>query len=169
MLGVRSMADQSWRGLLPGVSAVRHAEAEIVKLAHVDRIEGLRAGVDEVAGNVSEIVIHVVRLGEHIELVEVADPLALDQARYRAARNRQGPRLHRLVFRSDVAVANNVGSPDRADAEASIYLVRHKLGRHEKDLTRRPAVEHLFEGSIVFWTEGSEGRGERAGRNSRHH
>jgi hypothetical protein len=41
-----------------------HAEAEIVELGHIDRIEGLRAGIVEIAGDVGEVVVDVVFLGE---------------------------------------------------------------------------------------------------------
>ena len=77
------MPGHARRGLFPGVAGLGHAETEIVELAHIDRGEGLRAGIEEVARDVGKIVVDVVFLGEDIELVEIADALALDQARYR--------------------------------------------------------------------------------------
>ena len=40
------------------------------------------------SGNVDQIVIHAVALGESVELVKVADPLGLDQRRNLASRDR---------------------------------------------------------------------------------
>src|SRR4051812_48458647 len=129
-----------WR-FLPRIAGLRHAETEVIELGHIDRVESLRAGVVEITRYVSEVVVHAVLLGEHIELIEIADALALDQARHRAARDRQRLRLHRLVFRGDVSVADDVSAPDRAYAEAGVRPARHELGRHEEDLTRRPAID----------------------------
>src|SRR6188768_3489409 len=63
------------RDLLPGAAVARHLEAEIVKLRHIDRVEGLGARVGKVARNVDEVVVDAVALSEGIELVEIADPL----------------------------------------------------------------------------------------------
>ena len=54
------MADQAGRGLLPGIASLGQTEAEVVKLTHIDRVEGLRAGVDKIGRDVSKVVVHVV-------------------------------------------------------------------------------------------------------------
>src|SRR3990172_11466498 len=95
------MSRHARRDLLPRIAGLCHAEAEIVELGHIDGVEGLRAGVVKIARYISEVVIHAVLLGEHVELVEIAYALALDEARDRAARDRQCLRLDPPVFPGD--------------------------------------------------------------------
>ena len=58
------MADHArWR-LLPGIAGLGQAKAEVVELAHIERVKGLRAGVDKSGRNVSEVVVHAIATGE---------------------------------------------------------------------------------------------------------
>src|SRR5690606_3589038 len=108
---------------LPGIARRRKIVADIEQLAHVDRIEGLRAGIGEVPGDISKVVVDPVTPGEQVELVEVADSLTFDQARHRPPGDGQRPRLHGLVLRIDPAVANDVSAPNGVDAETVVDLL----------------------------------------------
>ena len=76
------------RYFLPIVAGAGELETEIAELRHIDRVEGRGARVGKISGNVDQIVIHAVALGESVELVKVADPLGLDQRRNLASRDR---------------------------------------------------------------------------------
>src|SRR6516164_6187736 len=81
---------------VPGIARLSHAEAEVVELSHIDRIEGLRAGIDKIGRNVSEVVGHVVALGEQMELVETAHALAGRTAPFRPCAGSPRRRFPRL-------------------------------------------------------------------------
>lgn len=63
------------RNFSPRVTSLSLPEAEVVKLRHVDRVEGVCASVDEVAWNVGKIVIDAIPFREHVEFVKIADAL----------------------------------------------------------------------------------------------
>jgi hypothetical protein len=55
------------RYFLPIVASAGELETEIVELRHIDRVEG----VGKISGNLDQIVVHAVALGESVELVKV--------------------------------------------------------------------------------------------------
>ena len=59
------------RYFLPIVASAGELETEIVELRHMDRVEGRAARVKKISGNLDQIVVHAVALGESVELVKV--------------------------------------------------------------------------------------------------
>lgn len=61
-----ALSTQPGRGFLPGIALRGHLVAEIIELRHIDRVEGLGAGIDEIARDVGEVVVDAVALTEEI-------------------------------------------------------------------------------------------------------
>src|SRR4029077_12752591 len=114
---------------------------QIVKLRHIDRIEGRRARVGKVARDIDEGVSGVVTLGGGVELIKVADPLVLDQGGDRTPGDGQRARFYRLPLRSHPAVANDVGAADRLNIEGCIDALGLDLGWQQEDLARRATID----------------------------
>ena len=70
--------------------------------------------------------------------------MALDQARHRASGDRQRLGLHRLVFRRDMAVPDDIGAAHGIDAHPAHRLLRHELRRHQEDFPGRASVHVHF-------------------------
>lgn len=85
---------ETGRGLLPRIALVAQAIAVVEEGLHIDGVELLLLSLElEVALDLRQVEIEPIVLGRHVDAVEIAEPLRVDERRDGAAGDADRPSL----------------------------------------------------------------------------
>src|SRR5262245_37065159 len=134
----------SRRMLGPGNAVLSHRQPDREKLIHEGTIEWLGLYLGKGLGDPDGVELHAVPLGVGIHSVKIADTLRLDQGADGFSDNRHEPWLHRTVFRTDLAVADDIERPVPLKTGLFCNFPHRELRGEKKRLVARSPVDmHL--------------------------